>query len=107
MDKEQKQKAIDTCKANNIAYNVFETTNGKECILREPTVLESADLIPLIYDYIGNRKPNYREAGQKVIELCWVAGDDEVRKHNSDENVQVAMTAFMLIDVAVAEIKKN
>jgi len=96
---------IDLHKKKGIDTYTLKTESGEVCVLREPTVKETGNLIPLIIGF-GDNKPDLVQAGIDLVETCWLAGDDKIRK-DEDLKAEVGLGAINMIDIKVAEVKKN
>jgi len=97
---ERFQLAIDTHKKTGIHTEIFVCESGEACLVRKPTAKVSAMAIPLIY------KDDYLGAGKLLIEECWIAGDDEIKK-NEDLEAEVALAIAQSMNIKIASQKKN
>jgi hypothetical protein len=105
------QEAIDLHRKKGIQTYTLTCVTGEKCLIREPDPFESAAVLPILqgmgYDNNGKmREPSLLEAGQKIISECWISGDDKIRK---DKNLmaEVSLAAANLIDLRIADVKKN
>jgi hypothetical protein len=105
------KEAIEAHKKKGIQTYTLTCKTGEECLIREPDPFEAASVVPILqglgFDQNGKqREPSLLEAGQKIIDLCWISGDDKIRK---DRNLkaEVSLAAANLIDLRIAEVKKN
>jgi len=99
------QQGIDNHKKRGI--NTFTVTcgNGLQCLIREPTVSESGKILPYLIK-IGDNDPDFIKAGNQLIKSCWIAGDDEIRQ-NEDLAAEVAFSLLSIVQLKVADVKKN
>lgn len=98
--------AIKNYKKRGVETYILTCESGEECLLRQPTVKETGKILPYLTPMQEGEKPDLGEAGIKIVDLCWVAGDDAIRK---DENLlyEVALGASTLVNLKIADVKKN
>ena len=99
------QEAITNYGKKGISTYTFTCETGETCILREPTVRETGEILPSLTP-IGDKEPNLIDAGIKIIDMCWIAGDSEIRK-NDDLLCEVALASVNTIKLRIADVKKN
>lgn len=105
------KEAIDLHKKNGIQTYTLSCKSGEKCLIREPDPFESATILPILqglgFDQNGKqREPSLVEAGMKIVELCWLKGDSVIRK-NKNLLAEVSLAAATLIDLRIADVKKN
>jgi len=105
MKKADYSEVVSLHKKKGIDTYTLTAKSGETCVLREPTVRETGNLIPLIMGF-GENKPDLVQAGVEIVDLCWLAGDDAIRK-SEDLKAEIGLGAISMVDVKVAEVKKN
>jgi len=101
------QDVIDAYKEKGIETYELKTSTGHVCIVRQPTVLESAKFQPYLYAIaFGNMSVDLVEFGKKMVKDLWLTGDDEVRTIESNQ-IETAAAIISVIKMNVAEVKKN
>jgi len=105
MEQNRFKEAIDNLKKAGKNSYTLTCENGKQCLLREPTVQESSKIIPYIMGF-ADQDPDFVKGGKILVKECWIAGDDEIRK---DEELlaEVAFAAISVMNMKVADVKKN
>lgn len=93
---------IDNLKKQGIETYTITCDNGKECLIRKPTIKTSSKILPIMMA----ENADLLKAGKIIIDECWIAGDDEIRK-DEDLNAEVSLAALQVVQLKVAEIKKN
>jgi len=102
--KSKYEEAIVNHEKRGIHTHIFICETGETCILRSPTVRESTKVMPYILGF--NVDIDLGKAGVEIIETCWIAGDDAIRA-KEDLLYEVAMSVVPLIEVKIADVKKN
>ena len=103
---EQKFKeAIENHKKKGITTYTLTCETGEACVIREPSVTESGKIVPMLVK-IGDNEPDFIGAGKLLVNNCWVAGDDKIRK-DDDLLAEIAFAAISIIKLKVADVKKN
>jgi len=105
------KEAIDTLKKAGKNTYTYTCENGKQCVLSEPSIRDSIKLLPYIYAMMSPKKNNdekfdVSDGAIMIVDLCWVAGDDEIRT-NEDLKIEVGMSALNTAQIKTADVKKN
>lgn len=110
-EKDRFKEAIELHKKRGIDTYLFTCETGEKCLLREPTVRETGMLLPILNGFGINEKgkdnePNPLEVGIRLVDICWIAGDAKIKK-NDDLLCEVALSASNIINLKIADVKKN
>lgn len=82
---------------------------GKSCNLRP--LDRSTFKIVLGMVAPGSKDPRYIDAGQIILNTCWIDGDEALRDDKSEDNALLNCAACLkaceMIDIKEGELKKN
>ncbi len=97
--------AIKSHKKMGIQTYTMETECKKLCLIKQPSIVQTGKIMPLIMT-IGDKEADFNKAAITLVDECWIAGDDEIRK-DEELKIQVGLAALNLVEMKVATIKKN
>jgi len=104
MNAKQKEEVIDRHKKQGIAIYTITCESGEECIIKHPDVEVTNKVLIYLFGAPENR--NMLKAGKIILEECWMAGDDLIRT-DKELNGEAAFGASTMVELKVAEVKKN
>jgi len=108
MEKAEKgrfDEAIKTHKKMGIQTYTLVTDCGKECLIKQPSIIQTGKIMPLMVE-MGGSKADFNAAATTLIRECWIAGDDEIRK-SEELLIETGLAALNLVEMKIAKIKKN
>ena len=87
--------------------NLYEiSVDGKTAKLTKP----NRHTLKIVLAKLSAKEPDYVEAGQILLNTCWVEGDKELKDSVSDENAELNISACMaaigLVELKQTELKK-
>lgn len=103
--------AIKSHKKMGIQTYTFTTECKKQCLLKQPTIIQSGKIMPFLIP-IGEKgtktyqEPDFNSAAILLVNECWIAGNDEIRK-SEELKLEVGLAALNLVEMKTAKIKKN
>ena len=83
----------------------FTTECKKQCLLRQPTIIQSGKIMPYLIPS-DDQKADFNQAAIILVNECWIAGNDEIRK-SEELKLEVGLAAMNLVEMKTAKIKKN
>ena len=97
--------AIKSHKKMGIQTYTFTTESKKQCLLKQPTIIQSGKIMPFMIP-MGDKEADFNKAAITLVDECWIAGDDEIRK-SEELKVEVGLAALNLVEMKTATVKKN
>jgi hypothetical protein len=102
MEENKFQEAIDNHKKQGIETYTITCKNGMQCLIKDISI----DFLEVLLTELYSQKRNVVAIGRKILEECWISGDDEIRK-NKKLKLEASLGAYQIIEFEVADVKKN
>lgn len=92
---------------NGEEKQIYEITVGdKKCKLSAP----NRHTMKIVLSKVLGSNPEYIDAGQIVLNTCWIEGDPELKDTVSDQNasynISACMQAWQIVELRQSDLKK-